>query len=195
MALVAYRVLYGRRYATETWLSCIPIVLGVMLATQGDYDYTALGLGTTIAGVGLAVAKTIMTNQLLTGQRKLSASETLLRMSPLAALQGLGYAVATGELGEVRSWMSSGEAGWTLRLMLLGNGILAFALNVSSLHTNKLAGAVALSVGGNLKQCLTILLGTVLFHVRVSYINGAGMAMVLVGAAWYSKAELTQRAA
>lgn len=114
-------------------------------------------------------------------------------MSPLAALQGLIYAWATGETGQIATLVREGLVPSSMILALAGNGALAFVLNISSFQTNKLAGALTLTVAGNLKQCLTILLGIVLFHVRVSVPNGIGMAIAVAGAAWYSKVELDSK--
>jgi hypothetical protein len=47
-----------------------------------------------------------------------------------------------------------------------------------------------MTVCGNVKQCLTILLGIAIFGVKVGWINGVGMVGALVGAAWYSVVEL-----
>jgi hypothetical protein len=112
-------------------------------------------------------------------------------MSPLAAAQSLVYAYCTGEVTRFGHFVSDGGLNSSVVLALLGHGILAFMLNVTSFQTNKLAGGLTLSVCGNLKQCLTILLGIVLFNVRVSPENGAGMLVTLFGAAWYSKVELS----
>ena len=74
---------------------------------------------------------------------------------------------------------------------LLGNGVIAFLLNVSSFQANRLAGA--LTVCGNVKQCLTILLGIVLFGVKVGLLNGMGIVLAVLGAAWYSIVELRMK--
>lgn len=50
-----------------------------------------------------------------------------------------------------------------------------------------------MTVCGNVKQCLTIALGIVVFGVRVSAWNGVGMGVTLCGAAWYSFVELRGR--
>lgn len=76
---------------------------------------------------------------------------------------------------------------------LLVNGALAFALNISSFHTNRVAGALTLTVAGNVKQCLTILLGVVLFDVRVGLVNGMGMVVAVVGGFWFGVVELGGR--
>lgn len=114
-------------------------------------------------------------------------------MSPLAAAQGLAYAHMTGESNEFFDFASKGRLPPTLILALAGNGILAFILNISSFQTNKLAGALTLTVAGNMKQCLTILLGIVLFNVKVTLPNGLGMMITMIGGAFYSKVELDSK--
>lgn len=117
-----------------------------------------------------------------------------MRMSPLAALQALACATATGEVAGFSKLITSGEVSLPPSLAsLAGNGFLALLLNISSFNTNKLAGALTMTVCGNLKQCLTVALGIVLFNVTVDFLNGAGMAVTMLGAAIYSKAELDNK--
>jgi hypothetical protein len=187
--ILIYRWL-GRSFGTMTYVSLIPIVAGVGLSTYGDYYATLLGASLTFLGVFLAALKTVATNKLLTGSLKLPALELLLRMSPLAAVQSLLWATATGEVSAFLTFTQEGKLSKTLILALLGNGFLAFLLNVTSFQTNKLAGALTLSVCGNVKQILTVILGIVLFDVVVRPMNAFGMVVALGGAAWYSKVEL-----
>lgn len=191
--ILIYRLWYSRSYSQATYLSLIPVMFGVGLATYGDYYFTMVGFLLTLLGVVLASVKTVVSNRLMTGSLALPALEILLRMSPLAAVQGLFYAFLTGEISKFSTFVSEGNLPWTLALALLGNGMLAFVLNVSSFQTNKLAGALTLTVAGNMKQCLTILLGIALFDVRVSLLNGLGMTIATLGAAWYSKVELDSK--
>ena len=129
----------------------------------------------------------------MTGKLALPALEILLRMSPLAAVQSLLYSISTGEAQHFTEFMEAGYLTRTYSLALAGNGLLAFLLSVASLHTNKLAGALTMTVCANLKQCLTVLLGIALFNVRVGMANGCGMLITLVGAGIYSKVELDSK--
>lgn len=126
----------------------------------------------------------------MTGSLKLPALELLLRMSPLAAIQSLLFAAAAGELGSIGRTTAWQDISIYAIPMVLGNGLLAFALNVLSFKTNKAVGALTLTIAANLKQCLTIILGIVLFQVRVGLINGFGMTLAVVGAGLYSRLEL-----
>lgn len=192
-AILIYRVVYNRTYSLPTYLSMIPIIFGVGLATYGDYYFTTYGFILTLLGVVLAAVKTIVSNRLMTGNLALPAYEILLRMAPLAAVQSLLYACVTGETGRFYTFASAGKLSTFLIVALLGNGFIAFILNISSFQTNKLAGALTITVAGNLKQCLTIVLGIALFNVKVGFLNGLGMFVTLLGAAWYSKVELDSK--
>ena len=56
-AVLIYRVRYHRAYSTNTYLSLIPVVAGVGLATYGDYYFTLAGFSLTLLGVVLAAVK------------------------------------------------------------------------------------------------------------------------------------------
>lgn len=130
----------------------------------------------------------------MTGSLSLPPLEFLMRMSPLAALQALACATASGEVSAFWTSITSGDVGLTTAIAsLTGNGFLAFLLNISSFNTNKVAGALTMTVCGNLKQCLTVLLGIFLFNVVIDWLNGAGMGVTMFGAAIYSKAELDNK--
>lgn len=193
MTILIYKLAYGRTYSTETWLSMIPLILGVGLATFGDYHFTMLGFTLTLFGVVLASIKTVATNRLMTGSLKLSAMEVLFRMSPLAAIQCLLYAAGSGEMSRFRVSSSEGVFTTGLVVFIISNAAMAFGLNLVSFQTNKVAGALTISVTGNVKQCLTIVLGIVLFNVKIAFLNGAGIFIAVLGAAYYSKVELDRK--
>jgi len=201
---VLYRVLYSRTFPRATYLSLIPIVLGAGIATYGDFTYTRLGLALTFLGVVLAGLKTIVTNRMMTGSLALTFWEILLRMSPLAFIQSIIYAYMTGELAAFNQFIRAELLSPTttskttptplaLFLILAGNGLLAFLLNISNFSTNRLAGALTMTVCANVKQCLTIVLGIVLFNVRPTPTNLCGLAVTVSGCVLYSFIELNSK--
>lgn len=191
--ILIYRIFYSRSYSQSTYLSLLPLIIGVFLTTYGDYHFTTLGFVCTLLGTGLAAMKTIVTNKLLTGPLALPALEVLLRMSPLAAVQSITFAYFSGETDKFQIWVAQGHLTPFTIAALLGNGVIAFLLNISSFETNKIAGALTMTVCANLKQCLTILLGIILFGVKVGPLNGCGILIALVGAALYSKNEIKRK--
>ena len=137
----------------------------------------------------------------MTGSLALPSMELLFRMSPLAAIQSFLFATLSGELPIFAQSMldrthdlSFLATGVTIAL-LCGNGFLAFVLNVSSFQTNKIAGALTVTVAGNLKQACTLALGIIVFgDFTLNPLNGVGIILVLAGCAFFSKAELDSKA-
>lgn len=55
--VLIYRVWFSRTYATGTYLSLIPIVVGAGMCTVGDYRASVIGLLVSLLGVILAAVK------------------------------------------------------------------------------------------------------------------------------------------
>jgi drug/metabolite transporter (DMT)-like permease len=194
--IILYRIWYNRGYSAMTYASLLPLVVGAAMTTVGDGEmkFTDAGFLLTIFGVVLAAIKTVVTNRFMTGSLALPPVEFLMRMSPLAALQALACATVTGEVTGFMKHMASEEVSLIPTALTLGsNGFLAFLLNIASFNTNKLAGALTMTVCGNLKQIMTVALGIVIFNVHIDFLNGLGMLVTLAGAGLFSKAELDNK--
>ncbi|KZT04907.1 TPT-domain-containing protein [Laetiporus sulphureus 93-53] len=218
-------LLFGTHFSRLKIMTLLPVMAGVALATYGDYYFTIWGLLLTLLGTFLAALKTIYTNVLQSAPPLTSSSNTrrtpttsmrgallvpprlalhpldlLTRTSPLACALCLVYAYFSGELGRVRhSFAEEGVAGWARLLVLLGNGTIAFGLNVVSLSANKRIGALNMTVAAwydlmashtaNVKQALTILCAVSLFQLTITPLNALGICVTLAGGAWYAWVE------
>ncbi|KAK9898335.1 TPT-domain-containing protein [Cystobasidium minutum MCA 4210] len=182
--------LFGKSYLFETYLSLIPVVIGVCLATYGDYSGTPWGVCLTLFGAWLASVKGIATNRILVGRLKFHPLDLLLRMSPLAFAQCLAFSYASGEMGEIynRTFIT-GTLTKTQWFSLGINGALAFGLNLVSFTANKKTGALTMSVAANVKQVLTIVLAVVLFNLTINGVNLIGISLTIAGGAYYSYVE------
>ncbi|KAJ1933087.1 hypothetical protein FBU59_006155, partial [Linderina macrospora] len=118
------------RLPALAYASLVPVVVGVGLATYGDYSWTALGLLLTLLGTLLAAVKTVVTNRILVGklQLKLGALDLLYRLSPLAFAQTLVWSLVTGEFVRATEFVYGG-VGWQVVGALAANGAIAFVLN------------------------------------------------------------------
>ncbi|THH10116.1 hypothetical protein EW145_g1552 [Phellinidium pouzarii] len=210
------------RYSTMKILSLLPVIAGVGFATFGDYYFTTWGLLLTLLGTFLAALKTVFTNVLQSPQSSSSSSavslnthhrapssgaplpprqrarlqlhplDLLSRMSPLAFIQCVAAAAASGELERVRA-ASARDMGWGRALALFANGLLAFALNVVSFTANKKVGALSITVAANVKQVLTVLIAVFLFDLTITPINAVGILLTLIGGAWYASVEYREK--
>merc|ERR1712232_614107 len=95
-------------------------------------------------------------------------------------------------LGEVHTFYASCSADPAehdtsqLSIILLINGTMAFFLNYSNFQFTRHTSALTVTVAGNVKHVLTILLSVALFRNPISAVNAVGSAIAIAGAAWYS---------
>ncbi|KAF9579087.1 UAA transporter [Lunasporangiospora selenospora] len=183
----------SKRYSMMTYLSLLPLLLGVYMATAGDYSYTAMGFFLTVLGTLLAAIKTVVTNRIQMGRLQLHPLDLLLRMSPLAFVQTVIFSWMKGELDEVVSFCKT-ELSTSLVIALLVNGIIAFFLNYVSFTANKKTSALTMTVAANVKQVLSIVVAVTVFNTKIGLLNGFGIVMTLIGGACYSAVDLREKA-
>lgn len=173
--IAIYRVFYRSTYPLDIYVSLLPIIVGVGLATYGDYYYTRLGFVMTLLGTVLAALKTVVTNRIQTAGIHLSALELLYRMSPLAFLQSLVMAYLNGDIAGFHAFTHAPDKFSNAAiLIILVNGLMAFGLNIASFSANKKAGALTMTVAANIKQILTVLLAILFWDLKVGWINALG---------------------
>lgn len=170
-----YRFCYAKTYSFDTYISLVPVILGVGLATYGDYYATMSGFFMTLLGAILAALKTVATNRMQTAGLRLSAIDLLYRLSPLAVLQSIAMAYLNGEFSGIEKFFSERDnLNMKIVLVFSINAAMAFGLNVVSFTANKKTGALTMTVAANMKQILTILLAVIFWHLKVSFINASG---------------------
>lgn len=136
---------------------------------------------------------------LLRQYTKMHPVRLLQLMAPLALAQCVALSVLTGEAAQLgRQWSTdlnpflthtvNGGGGWNGRpvAVLLLSGVLAFSLNICALQAYKLTSALTCCIAAAVKQVLMIVVGTALFRTPITRLNGAGIAVVLIGSAYYS---------
>jgi len=198
---VLLEVLLLRRFrTTPLYLTLLPVVAGIMLATmaefhgshnephqqlQGGINITMLGCGLTVFGVLLAALKGILTNSLLSGPLAMHPLEAIYRLAPYAALQCAISAWYFGELDGAHAFFAqSKDMSPMFKLML--NGLLAMFLNWVSFTANKKTSALTITVAGNIKQALSILLAMLFFGGVATGLSVLGIILTLGGGLLYS---------
>lgn len=200
--IIFCKLLLGRRSSWAKIISLSPVVVGVALTTYGDYYFTAWGFLLTLLGTILAAFKTIMTNVLQnppTATRiatflrfpRLHPLALLYLLSPPAFVQCICLAIYSGEMDRVQDYIAR-EMTTQKATGLLLNGFLAFGLNVVSFMANKRVGALSMTVAGNIKQVLTILLGVLIFNLTITSTNALGIILTIVGGISYGYVELSE---
>lgn len=186
-----YRIGFAGIYSTATYISLIPIIIGVMLTSYGDLSATTLGFFVTLLGTILAAVKTVATNRLQTAGLHFGALELLHRMSPIACAQSLFVAYVYGEFDRFEPQLLGTKG----LVIVFANGIIAFGLNVTSFEANKRSGALTMTIAANVKQVLTVVMAVVLWRIPIAAMNACGIALTLLGGAWYGRVELIGKTA
>jgi hypothetical protein len=134
----------------------------------------------------------VVTNVVQVGRLKLHPLDLLLRMSPLAFLQCLVYALVSGEMVDVVEYVFDDLTLGSF-LALAANGTIAFFLNVVSFTANKKTSALTMTVAANVKQVLSIVLAVVIFNLTITALNAWGILITLAGGAWYTAMEMQEK--
>ena len=170
-------------------LALLPVVIGVMLATNGEVNYTLFGFVLVWIGVVLSSLKGIVTNQVMVGPLKLHPMDALLKLCPLATVQCLFIALINGEIYA----LLNNPPSTPIVISLLLNGFIAYLLNVASFTANKMNGSLTMTVAGNLKQVVTIILSVVVFSALITPTNGIGILLTIFGGILYSWTDFLTR--
>lgn len=185
----------GKRTERREIISLVPVVIGITMATlrpEKPSNYIKIdvfymyGLSLTIFGVALSAIKGIATNLMLSGPSCYSPLELIWKTAILSSIQCLLIGYFRGEIDGIRVRFSNIENPWGLGCHILMNGILAFLLNWVSFTANSKTSALSMTVAGNVKQALIILLAIYIFNTKISPVNSIGIGITLFGGIWYS---------
>ncbi|KAL2863456.1 putative ER to Golgi transport protein (Sly41) [Aspergillus lucknowensis] len=207
--VLAYRIFFRIRYARATYLSLVPLTLGVMLACSTGFSTNFFGILCALVAALVFVSQNIFSKKLfneaeraesnvqVSGRRKLDKLNLLYYCSGLAFLLTLpiwfvseGYSLFSDVMQDGVISLS-GKTGsldhGALLLEFVFNGVSHFAQNILAFVLLSMISPVSYSVASLIKRVFVIFVAIVWFGNTTTPIQGFGIVLTFVGLYLYDR--------
>ncbi|CAB4270882.1 unnamed protein product [Prunus armeniaca] len=178
-----------KREAWLTYLTLVPVVTGVIIASGGEPSFHLFGFLICVAATAARALKSVLQGILLSSEgEKLNSMNLLLYMAPIAVVFLLPATLI----------MEENVVGITLALArddvkiiwyLLFNSALAYFVNLTNFLVTKHTSALTLQVLGNAKGAVAVVVSILIFRNPVSVTGMMGYSLTVFGVILYSEAK------
>ncbi|KAM0713689.1 hypothetical protein Q7P37_010651 [Cladosporium fusiforme] len=216
MTVAAYRIFYDIRYSTPTYLSLIPLTIGVIMACAASTTTNFFGLLNAFGSAVLFVTQNIVSKKIFNEAAKAESDGTPVGRRKPDKLNLLCYSSALAFLFTAPIWLFS--EGWalaqdymqdasiTLRekpgsldhgalaAEFLFNGTFHFAQSLVAFVLLGMTSPVTYSVASLMKRVAVIIFAIVWFGNPMTYIQGAGFTLTFLGLYLYDRTSETDKA-
>ncbi|KAL4866409.1 hypothetical protein BDV12DRAFT_172969 [Aspergillus spectabilis] len=207
--VLAYRFFFRIRYAKATYLSLVPLTLGVMLACSTGFSTNFFGILCALVAALVFVSQNIFSKKLFNeaeraeadmqsvGRRKLDKLNLLYYCSGLAFILTLPIWFVTEGYPLFSDLMQDGAISLTnkagsldhgaLFLEFVFNGVSHFAQNILAFVLLSMISPVSYSVASLIKRVFVIVVAIVWFGSSTTSIQGFGIALTFIGLYLYDR--------
>jgi solute carrier family 35 protein E1 len=213
----AYRIFYRIHYALATYLSLIPLTLGVMLACSAEFSGNLFGVLCAFGAAIIFVTQNIFSKRLFNeaaraeaegnqpqGRKKLDKLNLLCYSSALAfvlttplwfwsegiTLLGDFFQDGALDLSGRKDALGAGR----LTMEFVFNGTFHFGQNIMAFVLLSMVSPVTYSVASLIKRIFVISVAIVWFGNKTTRLQGAGIALTFVGLYLYDRTSDAARA-
>ncbi|KAM7514859.1 hypothetical protein LguiA_004442 [Lonicera macranthoides] len=176
-------LVWRKYFDWRIWVSLIPIVGGILLASITELSFNMLGFCAALFGCLATSTKTILAESLLHGY-KFDSINTVYYMAPFATMILSGPALVLEGYG-VLEWFQTCPSLFSSLVIIFGSGVMAFCLNFSIFYVIHSTTAVTFNVAGNLKVAVAVTSSWLIFQNPISAMNALGCTITLVGCTFY----------
>lgn len=216
MTVVAYRIFFDIKYSTSTYLSLVPLTIGVVMACAASTTTNFFGLLNAFGSAVLFVTQNIVSKKIFNEAAKAEADGTPVGRRKPDKLNLLCYSSALAFLITAPIWVFS--EGWalaqdyfqdasiTLRekpgsldhgalaAEFLFNGTFHFAQSLVAFVLLGMTSPVTYSVASLMKRVAVIIFAIVWFGNPMTYIQGAGFTLTFLGLYLYDRTSENEKA-
>lgn len=216
--VLAYRVIYDIRYPASTYMSLIPLTLGVMLACSGNHSFDGQLLGVVYALLAalIFVTQNIFSKRLFNeaaiaeAEGRGSKSRKLDKLTLLCYSSGLAFVLTfpiwfwTDGVVILRDFIREGSISLRdmpetldhgrLLLEFVFNGTFHFGQNILAFILLSLVSPVTYSVASLLKRVFVISITLLWFRSPTTYVQGVGIFLTFCGLYLYDRSSASNKA-
>lgn len=193
-AVALQSILFSSHQSVPVLLSLIPIVAGVIIATNFEAHYDAVGVCLGIAASATTALQTILSSRLM--KKTLDPVNLLFYMAPAGGFFLLPFIFFfSDESQRIARASTSIESPWELYFVLIASGVIAFLLNFSLFYAIQSVGALSFVIIGNVKVVFVIFFSAYIIGNVITPLNALGCFIAVAGAALYQYLQLRDKLA
>ncbi|KAJ7964103.1 Nucleotide-sugar transporter family protein [Quillaja saponaria] len=178
-----------KREGWITYITLIPVVTGVMIASGGEPSFHLFGFIMCIGATAARALKTVLQGVLLSSEgEKLNSMNLLLYMAPVAVAFLLPTALIMEE-DVVGITIALARNDVRILWYLIFNSALAYLVNLTNFLVTKHTSALTLQVLGNAKGAVAVVVSILIFRNPVSVTGMLGYSLTVIGVILYSEAK------
>lgn len=205
--VLAYRFVLNIKHSTATYLSLIPLTLGVVLACSVEFSGNLFGILCAFGGAIIFVTQNIFSKKLFNEAARAEADPTssvqarkLDKLNLLCYCSGLaffltipiwlwtdGFPVQYSLLHRSDPLSTSAKPNIHLPLEFLFNGIFHFGQNILAFILLSLVSPVTYSVASLIKRVFVIVVAIIWFGSRTTPLQAMGIALTFLGLYLYDR--------
>jgi solute carrier family 35 protein E1 len=214
ITVAAYRVIFRVHYSILTYLSLIPLTIGVVLACSTNFRANFLGLLSAFASAILFVTQNIVSKKIFNAadlaekEPSMTKKPDKLNLLCYSSLLALSFTLPIWLWSEGRTILADLFSGATIELSrkpgafdhgrltleYIFNGTFHFTQSLSAFVLLSMVSPVTYSVASLVKRVFVILFSLLWFGNRVTKIQGVGICLTFLGLYLYDRTSDASRA-